>query len=177
MKVAFLDRDGVINKDTEYLYKIDDFEFTSDCVVGLKRLIDKGYLLIIVTNQSGIGRGYYSEQDYQALTTWYLDELLMQGVSIQAVYHCPHSPEFGCDCRKPKSGLFRQALKQYPEIDLSQSLMIGDKLSDLKAANSVGVQRLVLVESENKKDAYNASSELDTRLERFISLADFSCSL
>ena len=177
MKVAFLDRDGVINKDTEYLYKIDDFEFTSGCVAGLKRLVDKGYLLIIVTNQSGIGRGYYSEQDYQILTTWYLNELLVQGVPIQAVYHCPHSPEFECDCRKPKSGLFRQALKQYPEIDFSQSLMVGDKLSDLKAAHSLGIQKLIMVERENSSDVHNACSELEAKLENFISLEDFARSL
>ena len=177
MKVAFLDRDGVINKDTEYLYKINDFEFTQGCVAGLKRLTDKGYLLIVVTNQSGIGRGYYSEQSYQALTAWYLNELLEQGVSIQAVYHCPHSPESECDCRKPKAGLFLQALKQYPDIDFSQSLMVGDKLSDLKAAFSMGIQKLILVESENKSDTHSTSSELGAELERFTSLADFARSL
>jgi D-glycero-D-manno-heptose 1,7-bisphosphate phosphatase len=177
MKVAFLDRDGVINKDTDYLYKIDDFEFTHNCVTGLKQLTHNGYKLIVVTNQSGIGRGYYTEQDYQTLTEWYLEELLKQDVSIQAVYHCPHSPEDNCDCRKPKAGLFFQALKQYPEIDVSQSLMIGDKLSDLQAANRADVQRLILVESENKSDTANIPAELEGKVEKFISLADFAQSL
>ena len=177
MKVAFLDRDGVINKDTGYLYKISDFEFTRGCIAGLKRLINKGYLLIVVTNQSGIGRGYYSEQSYQTLTAWYLNELLEQGISIQAVYHCPHSPESECDCRKPKAGLFLQALKQYPDIDFSQSLMSGDKLSELKAAYSRGIQKLIMVENKNKSDTHSAPSELEAELERFASLAGFARSL
>lgn len=175
MKVAFLDRDGVINKDTGYLYRIDDFEFISGCVTALKLLADKGYRLIIVTNQSGIGRGYYTEQDYQALTAWYVDQLLIHGVSIHAVYHCPHAPEFGCDCRKPRVGLFRQALKQYPDINFSQSLMIGDKLSDLEAASNMGIQKLILV--RNKNDVYSAPPELEFNLERFDSLSIFAQSL
>lgn len=175
MKVAFLDRDGVINKDTGYLYKVDEFEFIPGCVAALKQLADKGYRLMIVTNQSGIGRGYYTEQDYQALTTWYRGELLVQGVPIQGVYHCPHSPESECDCRKPKAGLFRQALRQHPEINFSQSLMVGDKLSDLTAASRIGIHRLILV--GNKKGAYDTSPESGVELERFHSLASFVQSL
>ena len=174
MKVAFLDRDGVINKDTGYLHTIDDFVFTVDCVAGLQTLIDKGYALIIVTNQSGIGRGYYTEKDYQTLTQWYLNELSMKGVTVQAVYHCPHSPEMQCDCRKPQPGLFLQALEQYPSIDFTQSLMVGDKLSDLQAAQRVGIQTLALVDSDHHHDAHHASKTEGAKVSLYASLAEFA---
>ena len=141
-KAAFLDRDGVINKDPGYLHKIADFEFTDGCIAGLRLLEQAGYALIIVTNQSGIGRGYYTEKDYQNLTAWYLEQLSLQGVNITGVFHCPHAPEDNCDCRKPKAGLFFQALKQFPGIQVAESLMIGDKVSDLDAAASAGVAGL-----------------------------------
>ncbi|MGH1486212.1 MAG: D-glycero-beta-D-manno-heptose 1,7-bisphosphate 7-phosphatase [Cellvibrionaceae bacterium] len=176
MKVAFLDRDGVINKDSGYLYKISDFEFTDGCIDGLKRLQKKGYALIVVTNQSGIGRGYYTEDDYQTLTRWYCDELLARGVIVTDVFHCPHSPDVPCDCRKPKPGLFVQAHKKYPEIDFSDSLMIGDKLSDLEAAQAAGVSTLVLVESDNR-DKQVSNQALEEKIIHFPSLYSFSESL
>ena len=173
MKVAFLDRDGVINKDPGYLYNISDFEFTDDCVEGLKTLQEKGYALIVVTNQSGIGRGYYSEEDYQTLTRWYIDELSAHGITITDVFHCPHSPDTDCDCRKPKPGLFIQAREKYPEIDFSASLMIGDKLSDLEPADTMGISTLVLVESDNQ-DKKIANQALEEKIVHFPSLFAFS---
>ena len=140
MKVAFLDRDGVINKDSGYLYKIEDFEFLAGCVEALQLLQQKGYHIIIVTNQSGIGRGYYTEGDYQQLTRWYLNELLAQGVAITDVFHCPHTPEDACDCRKPQAGLFLQAANKY-SIDYTSAIMVGDKLSDIEAAKAAGISQ------------------------------------
>lgn len=155
MKVAFLDRDGVINNDLGYVYKTDDFSFTDGCIEALKILQEKGFALIIVTNQSGIGRGYYTEQDYQHLTGWYLDALSKAGVTITHVYHCPHAPEDGCACRKPNPGLFLQASQDY-DIDFSSSLMIGDKFSDMEAAKTAGIQRRYLLgESSAEYRAYN----------------------
>lgn len=144
MKVAFLDRDGVINHDTGYTWKIDDFQFTDGCIDALKALTHANYQLIVVTNQSGIGRGYYSEDDYQRLTHWYLHQLQQHGVHILAVYHCPHTPEDDCDCRKPKPGLFYQAYDEY-KIDKKNSLMIGDKLSDVEAARAAGIPNRYLL--------------------------------
>ena len=145
MRVAFLDRDGVINRDSGYLYKSDDFEFTEGCLEALKLFQEQGYSLIIVTNQSGIGRGYYTETDYKKLTYWYLNQLQQQGIEVMDVFHCPHTPNDGCDCRKPKPGMFYQAIKRYPTINFSESLMVGDKLSDLEAASAAGVGQLILV--------------------------------
>ena len=146
MKVAFLDRDGVINEDTGYVYKKDDFIFTQGCFEALQRLQNAGFSLIVVTNQSGIGRGYYSEQDYQVLTTWYVNRLANKGINLIDVFHCPHAPNENCDCRKPKPGLLLQAAKKYP-VDFSQSIMIGDKPSDIKAGNTAGVVTTYLLET------------------------------
>jgi D-glycero-D-manno-heptose 1,7-bisphosphate phosphatase len=147
MKIAFLDRDGVINKDFGYVYKIKDFEFTDGCIDALKRLNDLGYQFIIVTNQSGIGRGYYSQQDYEDLTTWYLEQLQQENINILDVFYCPHSPEDNCDCRKPKPGLFFQAKEKFPAINFSESLMFGDKDSDIEAAKAAGVSQFFLVKA------------------------------
>jgi len=138
IKVAFLDRDGVINIDHGYIHTADRFEFFSGSVEALRLLNNNGFTIIIVTNQSGIGRGYYSESDYQLLTQWYVKVLADQGVVIGDVFHCPHAPEDSCDCRKPKGGLFLQALDKY-SVDLNHSFMVGDKVSDITAAKSVGV--------------------------------------
>ncbi len=144
MKVAFLDRDGVINKDVGYAHKIEQFEFIGGCIEALQLLQTHGFEIIIVTNQSGIGRGYYSEEDYQLLTDWYCEELAKENVKVKAIFHCPHSPEEHCDCRKPKPGLFQQACDSFP-INIDQSVMVGDKLSDIKAAKSIGIDRCFLV--------------------------------
>ena len=149
MEVAFLDRDGVINKDTGYLYKIDEFEFTEGCIEALSLLQQKGFSIIVVTNQSGIGRGYYTEADYQMLTQWYRQQLSDNGITITAVFHCPHKPEDQCTCRKPKPGLFLQAKARYPEIDFLSSIMVGDKLSDIQAAQSAGIERCFLISDVN----------------------------
>ena len=170
IKVAFLDRDGVINKEVNYLYKVEDFEYTENCIEGLKKIKALGYEIIIVTNQAGIARGYYTEDDYQKLTDWYVADLKNQGIDILDVFHCPHHPEGNipeysivCDCRKPKSGMFEQALAQY-NIDIDSSFMVGDKNSDLGAAKSAGIQQLYLVETGHPitENSYTVKTSLFT---------------
>lgn len=135
-KAVFLDRDGTINIDKGYLYKISDFEFLPGAVEGLRMLQDAGYLLIIITNQSGIGRGYYTEEDFMRLNDYMKEELKKSGVNISGVYYCPHLPDAEveryrkiCNCRKPATGLFERAVKDF-DIDLSLSYAIGDKERD-----------------------------------------------
>ncbi|EGQ8315349.1 D-glycero-beta-D-manno-heptose 1,7-bisphosphate 7-phosphatase [Vibrio cholerae] len=153
MKIAFLDRDGVINREVNYLYRIEDFEFTPNCIVGLKRLIESGYKIVIVTNQAGIARGYYTTRDYELLTDWYCSELEKHGVNILDVFHCPHHPEgsvsefsIECDCRKPNIGMLELAARKY-DVDLHESLLIGDKESDLLAGKKFGLSKLYMVET------------------------------
>jgi D-glycero-D-manno-heptose 1,7-bisphosphate phosphatase len=173
IKVAFLDRDGVINKEVNYLYKVEDFEYTENCIEGLKKIKALGYEIIIVTNQAGIARGYYTEDDYQKLTAWYVADLKNQGIDILDVFHCPHHPDGkierytkSCECRKPNSGMFDDAMQKY-NINLDESIMVGDKVSDLKAANKIGIQQLYLVETghqimENSYTEYTVKTSLFT---------------
>lgn len=141
-KAIFLDRDGTINVEKHYLYKIEDFEFLPGAIAALKKLQDAGFLLIIITNQSGIARGYYSQEDFFKLNTWMLEELKRHDVIISDVYYCPHLPDARiekyrktCECRKPKLGLFEQAVIEH-NIDLGHSFAIGDKLRDCAICES-----------------------------------------
>jgi D-glycero-D-manno-heptose 1,7-bisphosphate phosphatase len=139
----FFDRDGVINVDTHYLHKIEEFKFTEGIIPTLKRLQSK-YKIIIITNQSGIGRGYFTEDAYQTLTHWMVSTLKEKGIDITDVKHCPHSPEDNCECRKPSPHMVLSAAKEH-NIDLSNSCMIGDKKSDLHCGNNAGLKKLIFI--------------------------------
>lgn len=144
-KAIFLDRDGTINVEKNYLYKIEEFEYLDGVKEGLRLLQNEGYMLVIITNQSGIARGFYSEEDYQRLKQWMLTDLEQSGIHITECYHCPHLPDapikkyrWDCNCRKPKLGLFLQAIETY-NIDLEQSYAIGDKIRDLEICKQFGL--------------------------------------
>ena len=149
-KAIFLDRDGTINIDHGYVHQIDDFQFIEGVIDTLRKLKKKGYLLVIVTNQSGIARGYFSEAQFLQLTEWMDWSLAEQDVDLDGIYYCPHHPEGKgefkqqCDCRKPEAGMFLQAIRDL-KIDPAQSVMVGDKLEDLLAAEKAGVKTKVLV--------------------------------
>lgn len=152
-RAAFLDRDGVINRDTGYLHRWEDFEFLPGVLGAMKRLHDAGHALVVVTNQSGIARGFYSEDDYQALTAQMRRAMEAAGAPPLAVYHCPHHPAgrvpafaIDCDCRKPRPGLLLHAAQEHG-LDLHSSFMVGDKLADVQAARAAGAGRAFLVRS------------------------------
>lgn len=158
----FLDRDGTINVDNGYTYRVEDFQFEARAIEGLRLLATLPYLLIITTGQSGIGRGYYSEEDYKRFTDHLLAELKKHGVTIDATYHCPHHPEKGigtykidCLCRKPKAGMIDQAVsdfrKQGIEIDVPNSFVIGDKTDDGKMGNNAGCRSILVRCPSGKK--------------------------
>ncbi len=135
-KAIFLDRDGTINADKHYLHRIEDFEFLPGVIEALQKLQSAGYLMLIITNQSGIARGFYTEDDFLKLKCWMCEKLSLLGVKITDVLYCPHLPDAKiekyrrvCNCRKPALGLFEQAIEKY-RIDLSQSWCIGDKIRD-----------------------------------------------
>lgn len=153
MKVVFLDRDGVLNQEVNYLCEIRDFSYTDRCVEGLGALRELGYELIVVTNQAGIARGYYGESQYHSLTDWYLNDLSERGIDILDVIHCPHHPEgvvpnftFQCSCRKPKPGMLNHMANKH-NIEMASSVMVGDKLSDVQAASAAGVGLRFLVKT------------------------------
>ena len=153
VKAAFLDRDGVINVDKAYVHRWDDFEFLPGSVDAMLRLQSLGYALVVVTNQSGIARGLYSEEQYQTLTDNLRRELEARGVQLAAVYHCPHLPggsvpglSIQCDCRKPAPGMLYRAARDLG-ISMPDSVLVGDKISDIAAAQAAGVGKAYLVES------------------------------
>ena len=150
-KASFLDRDGTINVDYGYVYQYEKFEFIDGVVDTLKKLQGKGYLLIIITNQSGIARGYFSEEDMKSLHQKMCDDLLKQGVKIDAIYYCPHLD--GCECRKPGVELFYKAAKDF-DIDFSESIVIGDRLRDLSICEKENV-RGFWITKENSAVAKN----------------------
>lgn len=154
-QAAFLDRDGVINRDRAYVSRWEDFEFVPGAVDAMRRLKKAGYALVVVTNQSGIARGYYSEAQYQALTAAMQQALANAGAAVDAVYHCPHHPKgkvaelaIDCDCRKPAPGMILRAAKEL-NLSLPDSILVGDKPSDIEAARAAGVGRAYIVQSDN----------------------------
>jgi D-glycero-D-manno-heptose 1,7-bisphosphate phosphatase len=151
-KALFLDRDGVINVDHGYVYEIEKFEFNEGIFDLLRDFHEKGYLLFIVTNQSGIGRGYYSEEDFQKLTAWMLGELKKEQIDIVCVEYCNHAPEAKCGCRKPQTGMVDRILLHH-EIDLANSWLIGDKQSDIDLAIKSKIQQTIAIGERKIKNA------------------------
>lgn len=149
-KAVFLDRDGTINIDYGYVYEIKKFKYLPNAIKGLKILNDLGYLLIIVTNQSGIGRGYYTIADFNKLNDYMLNDLKEKGVNIAKVYMCPHTDNDKCSCRKPEVSLFYQAIKEF-DIDLSKSYLIGDKERDLSLCEKENIKGILLTTEKSKK--------------------------
>lgn len=143
-RAVFLDRDGTINVEKDYLHRPEEFEFIPGAPEAIGMLKDAGYLVVVVTNQSGVARGYYGESDVKRIHH-HMDELLAaHGTSVDGYYFCPHHAEKGmggyltdCDCRKPLPGMLLQAASEL-DIDLSASWMIGDKLADIEAGRGAG---------------------------------------
>lgn len=145
----FLDRDGVINKDHGYVNKISDFELFPDVIKSLK-LLQKKFVLFIVTDQSGIGRGYYTEEDFLILNNHMLTIFKNNGINIREVYYCVHAPEEGCKCRKPSPYFVKQAEKKY-NINLKGSFVIGDKPKDIEMGNNAGAKMVYMLTGQGKK--------------------------
>ncbi len=144
-----------------YLYKIEEFEFVDGVFKSLKYLQNLDYKLFIITNQSGISRGYYSLEDFNKLTSWMLDRFKEKEIEISQVELCPHGPNDGCRCRKPKTGMIDNILKNY-DVDLENSWLIGDKSSDIKCAQNSNIRNSIQVKSGHDFDENT-------------SLADFVC--
>ena len=170
--VAFLDRDGVINVDSGYVGRWEDFEYLPEAIEGLKQLQSAGFKLIVVTNQSGIARGYYSEDDFLALTKTMTADLSAKGVTLAAVYYCPYLEDADLEpyrvasyLRKPEPGMLLKAAEEH-DIDLSRSIMVGDKVSDMVAAERAGVpDRYHVTEGRPHEASTKVSSLLEAALE------------
>jgi len=155
---VFLDRDGVINEELGYVHRVEDFHILPGVLEGLAVLQRAGYALVVITNQAGIARGIYSESTYLVFTQHIIDHFRSMGIVFLGFYHCPHHPSglddlyrINCNCRKPMPGLLLQAAAEHG-LDLDQSVLIGDKRSDIDAGRAAGVASCVLVESGHRLD-------------------------
>lgn len=168
-RAAFLDRDGVINRDHGYVFRQQDFEFVDGVLGACARLSARGFALVVVTNQSGIGRGMYAEADFMQLTEWMRAQFAAAGAPLAGVYYCPHHPDQDCDCRKPAPGMLLRAAREL-RLDLSRSVLFGDKASDLQAAAAAGVPVRVLLGTDGAALPDDAQAACATA--RFRSLAE-----
>lgn len=174
---AFLDRDGVINVDSGYVGCWEDFDYLPDAVEGLKQLQSVGFKLFVVTNQSGIARGYYSEDDFLSLTETMKSDLASRGVNLSAVYYCPYLEDADLEAyrvasefRKPEPGMLLKAAREH-DIDLARSIMVGDKVSDMLAAERAGVPGRYHV-TEGRP--HHASTQVRSLLEAALDASRYS---
>lgn len=146
MTTVFLDRDGVINRkapEGDYVKSWQEFEFLPGVFDALRLLKGHGFRLIVVTNQRGISRGMFSEQDLASIHSRMLEELEKAGGGLDAIYHCPHGSN-SCDCRKPSTGLFLRAQKDFPDIEFADSFMVGDSISDMRVGQRLGCRKVLI---------------------------------
>ena len=158
-RFVFLDRDGTLVRDLGYTHRVEDYELLPGVVAGLRRLLDAGYRLAVVTNQSGIGRGHYSAEQYAAFQAHLESDLARQGVAIEASYFCPHRPDAECACRKPRPALLLRARDELG-ADLARSWMIGDSASDVELAQQGGCRGAVLVLTGSGRASTDVPSEV-----------------
>ncbi len=149
-KAIFLDRDGTLNPDPGYISSPDDFNIFSGVAEALSRLQNAGFLLILITNQSGISRGLISPAQLEKIHEKLQTQLAVSGTRLDAIYYCPHHPDFpyidglsDCNCRKPAPGMILQAIKEH-NIDPASSFMVGDRSSDIKIALKTGVTPVLI---------------------------------
>ncbi len=173
-KAVFLDRDGVINIDKNYVYQIEEFEFVDGIFTMLRFFQEMGYLLVIVTNQAGIGRGYYTEREFLLLTNWMLDQFKQQDINIAKVDFSPYHPLHGIgkykiesNCRKPNPGMILRSAQEL-DIDLAESIMIGDKTSDIAAAHNAGISRTVLIDQSNGAHSVDSNDLVLTQVKDVV---------
>ena len=150
-RALFLDRDGVVNEEVGYLHRAEEVRFVDGIFSLCRAATGLGYRLIVVTNQAGIARGYYSEKDFDVLMEFMRGALRAEGVELDAVYYCPFHPEHGVgkykqehEDRKPATGMLRRGVREFG-VDLSESVMVGDRCSDVGAANAAGLRQMFLI--------------------------------
>jgi histidinol-phosphate phosphatase family protein len=158
-KAVFIDRDGTINVNVDYIDNPDDFQLYPTVAEGIKLLKDNGFKIIVITNQSGIARGFFTEETLKKIHERMKKELSEKHASIDGLYYCPHHPDENCDCRKPNTALFEKAIQEHT-IDVSRSFVIGDRMIDVEAGHKIGCktvlvpERKKMVEQERKESKF-----------------------
>ena len=159
-KAVFIDRDGTINVNVEYLDTPDEFKMYPTVAEGIKLLKEKGYKIIVITNQSGIARGFFSEETLEKIHQRMKNELNEKGATIDAIYHCPHHPDAKCDCRKPNTALIERAIRDF-DIDTENSFFIGDRMLDVEAGHKIGVKTVLVPENKQKVEEERKESDIE----------------
>ena len=155
-RYVFFDRDGTINKEVHYLHKIEDVELYEQVRPALKKLQEAGYGIIFVTNQSGIGRGYYSLEQMHAVNKHIEEILAKDGIKIDRIYFCPHLPNDGCKCRKPATGMIDQAVNDF-NLEIDEIWVVGDKPCDVQLGQNAGGKGILVRTGHGSK--YQANNE------------------
>lgn len=175
-RALFLDRDGVVNEEVGYLHRADEVRFVNGIFSLCRTAAGLGYRLIVVTNQAGIARGYYSEADFEVLMEFMRGKLRAEGVELDAVYYCPFHPEHGVgryrqehEDRKPGTGMLRRGAREFG-VELSESVMVGDRCSDVGAANAAGLRQMFLISGTEAAECGGeyAGVESLTEVERWL---------
>lgn len=165
LKAIFLDRDGCLIEEKDYLSCVEDLKIYDFSFEAVKLFKEKGYLIFVLTNQSGVARGYFTEDDVKEIHKEIQRQFREKDLSIDGFYYCPHYKNgkiekysIDCDCRKPKIGLIKQVLKDFPDIDLKNSYMIGDKFSDVQMGHNAGCKG-ILVKTGHGMEELNSSHD------------------
>lgn len=158
-RAVFIDRDGTINVNVGYIDNPEEFKIYPGVIEGIKLLEKKGFKIIIVTNQSGIGRGYFSKKTLEKINQKMKDELSTNGANIDAIYYCPHHPDENCDCRKPKTGMLETAITDF-NINAEKSYFIGDRILDMEAGRRIGCKTVLVPEDKEKIDKEMKESDI-----------------
>lgn len=152
-KAIFLDRDGTLNVEVDYLHECDKMQLIDGTVEALQILKNKGYLLIVISNQSGVARGYFTMKEVDAVNQYMNDCLKKEGVGIEKFYCCPHGSGDMCQCRKPKTGMYEQAIREF-NIDPTSSYLVGDKVTDVLAAAELGAKVGLVLSGHEIEEEY-----------------------
>lgn len=165
-RAVFIDRDGTINVEKDYLFRPEDFAFIPGAPEAIRLLNEAGFVVIVVTNQSGVARGYYTEEDVHLLHRHIAAELVQAGARVDAWYYCPHHPSgrgsyaLPCRCRKPLPGMLLEAARRF-DIDLDVSVMIGDKLVDVEAGSAAGCRSILVRTGYGSREEQQAQAGVE----------------
>ena len=175
-KAIFLDRDGVINKEVSYLSNPNDFEFIEGSIEALKILKQKGFLIIIITNQAGIARGFFTEETLEAIHSKMIRILKQNNIELDDIYYCPHHPEFNgpCDCRKPNTGMLLKAQLEY-NIDLTNSYIVGDTLNDIQTGKAARCKTVLVLTGYGNEEQKNIGTIIPDMI--FKNLKEFAINI
>ena len=168
-KILFLDRDGVVNIDKHFVSRIEDIVFIDGIFQVCKYFNAQGFAIVIITNQSGIARELFSEQDFQTVMTFIIQEFKRKGVEILDFFHCPHGPDDNCSCRKPLPGLFTQALRQF-NVEAKNCISIGDRERDIDAALAAGISHNYLMQDSQISTSHSLGSIVVKSLSEIIQI-------